>query len=127
MVKTKSKNKVDASIIEYLMLDPDSETFATTIALRIELHSAKDVSNRLTELHKKNIINKYKRGKKVFWSIENVNTNDNIELDLTVRNDTGVSDGDGGENEHDIIKNITAETSADTSTTAGMDEMANKY
>ena len=109
------------------MLDPDSETFATTIALRIELHSAKDVSNRLTELHKKNIINKYKRGKKVFWSIENVNTNDNIELDLTVRNDTGVSDGDGGENEHDIIKNITAETSADTSTTAGMDEMANKY
>ena len=125
MVKTKSKNKVDASIIEYLMLDPDSETSATTIALGIGLHSAKDVSNRLTELHKKNIINKYKRGKKVFWSIENVNTNDNIELDLTVRNDTGVSDGDGGENEHDIIKNITAETSADTSTTAGMDEMAN--
>ena len=69
MVRTKIKNKTDASIIEYLMLDSNTETTATTIASNIGLSSAKDITNRLNALHKKGIIRKLHRGKRVYWTI----------------------------------------------------------
>ena len=96
MVKTKHKNRLDANIIEFLMLDPDSETTASNIALGIGLKSAKDVTNRLTVLHKQNIINRFKRGKRVYWSIESTDTNTHIELDLTIPQDGESTDTDGG-------------------------------
>ena len=107
------------------MLDPDSETTATTIALGIGLHSAKDVTNRLTALHKRNIVSKSKRNRRVYWSIENTSSENNIELDLTIRDDSEVKIVDGGEYEHDTHEyTTTTGITANSPTSAKSDEPA---
>ena len=58
------------------MLDSNSETTATAIAQGVGFSSAKDITNRLNALHKKNIIHKVHRGKKVFWTIVEENVSD---------------------------------------------------
>ena len=90
MVRRNVKNITDSSIIEYLMLDSNSETTASTIATSVGLKSAKDITNRLNALHKKGIIRKLHRGKKVYWTIaEDVE----FENDVNFQN-TGVVESD---------------------------------
>ena len=63
------RDAIEADIIEFLMM-ADSEQTASQIAKAIGLRKAKDVNNHLTALNNKQIVEKIKSNRNVFWTVE---------------------------------------------------------